>query len=212
MVGIYMIVNIKNNKVYIGQSRNIMKRISRHRCDLRRGSHKNKTLQQDFDMYGIDNFIFEALCECPLSQLNTLEQYYMICFESYSIEFGYNRQYGGDSGFPTLAAYNNIVKANLTTSCNTRNKLRKASMGNTNLLGKHHSDLTKDMIRNSLYGGDKKDYVRCVETGDTFVGITDAGHRYGVNPQGVSRCCRGKQKTCGGFHWEFIMDNVRGDK
>ena len=42
MIGIYMILNKVNNKVYIGQSKNITKRISRHRCDLRKNIHKNK--------------------------------------------------------------------------------------------------------------------------------------------------------------------------
>lgn len=207
MIGIYMILNKVNNKVYIGQSKNITKRISRHRCDLRKNIHKNKYLQLDFNKYGIDSFLFISLTPCTVEQLNTLEQYYMICFESYLTEFGYNRQYGGDLGKPTLESLKSIIIANSNTSDVTREKLRNSSKGNTNCLGKPRSEFTKNMIRNSLQvHGDTRDYIRCVETGDTFRGVTSAGNSYKVNPQGISRCCRGKQRTCGGYHWEYILE------
>ena len=46
--GIYLIRNKINNKVYIGQSRNIKQRWSRHKCDLNKGIHGNKHLQKSF--------------------------------------------------------------------------------------------------------------------------------------------------------------------
>jgi group I intron endonuclease len=47
--------------------------------------------------------------------------------------------------------------------------------------------------------------VRCVETGEVFLSIIEAGIAKGIkSPINISTVCRGKQKTCGGFHWEYI--------
>ena len=44
MTGIYSIINIVNNKRYIGQSINIEERVKRHFRELRKGIHHNHHL------------------------------------------------------------------------------------------------------------------------------------------------------------------------
>ena len=46
--GIYKITNLKNGKVYIGQSENIFIRRKQHMSALRYGSHNNKQMQKDY--------------------------------------------------------------------------------------------------------------------------------------------------------------------
>lgn len=46
--------------------------------------------------------------------------------------------------------------------------------------------------------------VRCVETGDTFKSIAEAGRWLGKHKYGINLCLLGKQKTCGGYHWERV--------
>ena len=46
--------------------------------------------------------------------------------------------------------------------------------------------------------------VKCVETNTTYSSFVEAGNAIGKHPSGISACIRGKQKTCGGFHWEVI--------
>ncbi len=46
--GIYKITNLKNNKVYIGQSENIYIRRRQHFTSLRSGRHFNKEMQKDY--------------------------------------------------------------------------------------------------------------------------------------------------------------------
>ena len=46
--------------------------------------------------------------------------------------------------------------------------------------------------------------VRCVETGEIFNSLTDAANKHKVNLGGLSNCCKGKQDTCGGFHWQLL--------
>lgn len=56
--GIYMILNTKNMKSYIGSSINLRKRKAEHFCQLRKGKHYNKHLQNAFNKYKEENFVF----------------------------------------------------------------------------------------------------------------------------------------------------------
>ncbi|AMR46918.1 endonuclease [Bacillus subtilis subsp. subtilis] len=61
MKAVYKIRNIKNGKFYIGSSANFRKRKTEHLRLLKSGSHHNKPLQEDFNTYGENNFLFEVL-------------------------------------------------------------------------------------------------------------------------------------------------------
>ena len=61
MIGIYSIKNVKNNKVYIGSSNNIEKRIKDHFRNLKNNRHSNQYLQNAYNKYGNESFIFEIL-------------------------------------------------------------------------------------------------------------------------------------------------------
>lgn len=76
MIGIYKITNKTNGKFYIGSSKNISKRFREHKLDLKKNKHKNKKLQNAFNKYGEENFIFEILEECNLENLLVLENKY----------------------------------------------------------------------------------------------------------------------------------------
>lgn len=43
--------------------------------------------------------------------------------------------------------------------------------------------------------------VKCVETGEMFVSMSEASRKYKIQPIHISECCRGIRKTAGGFHW-----------
>ena len=46
--------------------------------------------------------------------------------------------------------------------------------------------------------------VRCVETGEVYSGPTEVAKLYNIkNSYNISACCKGKQKTAGGYHWEY---------
>ena len=60
------------------------------------------------------------------------------------------------------------------------------------------------------YTGDKHPIARkviCLETKQVFGCTKDAEKWCGKT--GVSNCCRGKSKTCGGYHWQFLDDYRR---
>ena len=64
MSGIYMIRNIINNKVYIGQSSDLKDRLAHHKSSLRHNRHYSSYLQNAWNKYGEENFEFIILEEC----------------------------------------------------------------------------------------------------------------------------------------------------
>lgn len=96
-IGIYMIKNLFNNKVYIGQSTNIDRRWNDHKNKLNNNKHENLHLQESYNKYGEDNFSFEIICKCGKDELNDKEVYYINKFKSYMPENGYNLTKGGNS-------------------------------------------------------------------------------------------------------------------
>lgn len=55
--------------------------------------------------------------------------------------------------------------------------------------------------------------VLCVETGQVFGCVKDAGEWCGLkNECSISTCCKGKQKTAGGYHWMYLDDYLTESK
>ena len=64
LCGIYCIENLVNDKKYIGLSRNIEQRFSRHKNALNHNRHVNTHLQAAWNTYGENNFQFTILEIC----------------------------------------------------------------------------------------------------------------------------------------------------
>lgn len=75
--GIYKITNVINNKFYIGSAFNLNQRFNRHKRELTLNIHSNKKLQNSVNKYGIKNFKFEILANCPKEYCIKLEQYFI---------------------------------------------------------------------------------------------------------------------------------------
>lgn len=95
--GIYIIKNIKNGKVYIGQTRaGFRKRFLKHVSGFKCNSGHTQKFIDDYKIYGQDSFVFEILeIENDDSKLDNLERKYIKMFNS--VENGYNTQEGGNS-------------------------------------------------------------------------------------------------------------------
>jgi len=59
--GIFQVKNTANGKVLLGSSLNLEGPLNGHKFMLTIGAHRNKVLQQEWDEYGADKFIFEIL-------------------------------------------------------------------------------------------------------------------------------------------------------
>jgi hypothetical protein len=61
--GVYTIVNVTNETVYIGSSIDVNARLKQHISALRRGCHANHPLQRDYQAFGPDTFEARLLVE-----------------------------------------------------------------------------------------------------------------------------------------------------
>lgn len=87
--GIYKITNQKTKECYIGQAVDIASRFKQHaKCGLDIDTPAGNQLYKAMMEYGIYNFSWEVLEECPREQLNEKEQYYIDLYDSYN--YGYN--------------------------------------------------------------------------------------------------------------------------
>ena len=94
--GIYIIKNDINNKVYIGQSININKRIQEHfwKSTCTKDVSYNSALHNAIRKYGKEHFYWEVLEECEASLLDEYERKYIELYNSISPN-GYNILSGG---------------------------------------------------------------------------------------------------------------------
>lgn len=76
--GIYKIINIIDNKYYVGSSNNILRRWRTHEKNLHEKNHYNRYLQRAFNKYGIENFVFVVVEMVNVdTNLFTIEQNYL---------------------------------------------------------------------------------------------------------------------------------------
>lgn len=94
--GIYKIVNIKNEKVYIGRTTDFLKRWRDHvKCGTGSdsGAQIRNRLYEEMKKDGIENFTFEIIDRCDKESQPEREKYWIQYYKS--TEFGYNIQSGG---------------------------------------------------------------------------------------------------------------------
>ena len=96
MTGIYKITNKINNKMYIGQSKDIKKRWKQHLYEMNnKKSHSyNYELYRSMRKHGVENFSFDILEECNVEDLNRREMYWVNFYDTYFN--GYNKTLGGE--------------------------------------------------------------------------------------------------------------------
>lgn len=88
--GVYSITNKKNGKRYIGSTSNLTARWKAHRLRLKWGKHHSPHLQRAWEQDGSESFAFEAIENCPPSELASREQYWIDYFQAADDRFGYN--------------------------------------------------------------------------------------------------------------------------
>lgn len=86
--GVYGILNLFNDKIYIGSAKDIKDRFSWHYQALENGKHHSILLQRAWNKYGEDSFIFFIIAKTEDRLI--VEQYWMDRFCSYHPDSGYN--------------------------------------------------------------------------------------------------------------------------
>lgn len=97
--GIYKITNKENGHMYIGLSKNIERRFSDHKTkalNSKKQDDLDKVLYKAMRKYGVDNFTYEIIEECPEEQLKEREIYWIKYYNTYEDRNHYNETPGGD--------------------------------------------------------------------------------------------------------------------
>lgn len=124
--GIYTITNKVTGKLYIGESLDIYRRWhDEHIPQLRKNRHYNKELQNDFNKYGEENFVFEVLERYsgndPIStkaKILILESYFITQFGKAGISL-----YNAENTMVEILNGNKIPEAGNTLVCAIANVL-----------------------------------------------------------------------------------------
>jgi group I intron endonuclease len=106
----------------------------------------------------------------------------------------------------------------------TKRKLSELNKGkNHPKYGQHLSDETKEKIRHTKMGVNNPNYgksgasnpnaraVICIETNTVYGSTIEASREFGIIRSGITRCCSGKTKTAGGYHWKYADDVAPDD-
>ena len=213
---VYVHTNKIDNRKYVGQTcQNVD---SRWRDG--KGYQESPYFYNVIQKYGWDNFEHEVIAshltkeeadnfeKLLINKLNTMDRLY-----------GYNLKEGGSNGKLSEESRKKISE----TLKNIYVDKTKCAM-----YGKHHSEETKRKNSEShkgMFAGEKNYFY-----GKTYCGATNprarkiaqldmngnyirsweyirqASNELGINPAGISDCCRGKGKTSGGFKWMYLED------
>lgn len=223
MTGIYKVTNKINNKCYIGQSVDIKSRFQQHESQAynkKRNSY-NFTLYRAIRKYGIKNFSFEIIEECPKEILNEREQYWINYYDSYNN--GYNMTIGGDTSTnhkekkvkqydingKFIAEYNSIREASRVTNIDHSLIMRccKRKMKHAGEFLWSYSEnepIIPDKIRLSTRKVGQYDAItnKLIETYDSIKEATEAVN--GKSPSNIANVCHNRQSIAYGFVWRFI--------
>ena len=213
--GVYQIINTINSNQYIGSSVNLKRRKNEHFNLLRKNKHNNKHLQNSYNKYGEENFLFVILEICEKIKCVEIEQ---IHINKHKPIFNINPTAGNSLG--------------IKHSNETIEKIRNSK------IGKKKTEETKEKIRNSInklikekgcWGGagggvrteKQKEFMRThpstVKKSKPIQQLSlenkpikkwksthEIQRELGYYPIHISRCCNGLRKTSYGYKWEYI--------
>lgn len=219
---IYKYENKINGHSYIGQTNNIDKRKREHRNASQNPNHKdyNLPIHRAITKYGEDNFIFSILEECSSQVVNERERYWIAYYNSYSK--GYNATIGGQdgggyNGKKVLAfdyqdnyvkSFDNAKQAAIELGLGygvvqqVLHQQRKSCRG---YQLKYEEDPREITVYNSRQGGTIS--ILQFDKNNNFIkewkSAAEAGRTLKLDNSSITKCLKGKIKSCGGFIWKY---------
>lgn len=148
--GIYKIINVINNKFYVGSAVDLKRRKARHFSELRTGKHNNRHLQAAWQKYGEAAFVFVVVEELsPEADLLAAENVWLK--EHVGKDYCYN--IGVDATAPMLGVSGEA-------SPTWGRKRTPEELAAQNWTGKTHAPDSREKIRQHLLGKPKSAEVR----------------------------------------------------
>lgn len=170
--GIYMLLNIINNKCYIGSSKNVSKRIKDHYRELKNNTHCNNHLQSAYNKYGASKFVHIKLESVEnIEDLIDREIYWIKLKDSLNAENGYNL--GIPAKNNSLIPREETVYKQLLSFYDRFYKNNPKMSLEDFLLGKRYKDIREKIVGPGK--GNKKVFAFNKDTGEK---ITEYGSIY----------------------------------
>lgn len=149
--GIYKILNIVTEKVYIGSATELNKRIIQHKSNLNNNRHVNALLQNSWNLHGGVAFKFEIIEFCEKEKLIEREQHWMDFYKCYEKGYGYNLRPKAENNLYRKQSLEELQKrkfCNLGFRHSEQSKLRMSQSAK----GKPKSEEHKDKLRIARLG------------------------------------------------------------
>jgi len=202
---IYKVTNLVNNKIYIGQTKNLKERQRTH-LKSANGTRSNMIFHKAIRKYGIDNFKWEILYKGE-ELIDEIEVYFIHYFNSHcSNGYGYNCSYGkSNKGFKHSEEYK--LNLSIRMEGNTINLGRKRSPEEIerlrlyNLGSKRTEEvkarMNKDKIKQFIYEFTNHDLI--------FKGtLYEFANTYNLDRSNLNKLVQGKSKQYKGW---FVIQN-----
>ena len=237
--GIYKIINITNNKFYVGSAVDLKRRKSRHFSELRNGKHNNKHLQAAWVKYGEQSFIFVVVEELD-KEADLLAAENVWLKEHVGKDYCYN--IGVNATAPALGMSGELSPTwGYKHTGESLRRIAETSMGRkrseesihktiVHLIGKPRSAEVRAKISTALtgegnywYGKKRPDHgakvareVHEITTDTYYPSITVVREHFGFTPTTINRALKsGKPISRGphkGLHFEYIESAAQNRK
>lgn len=153
--GIYAIVNIANDKIYIGSALDFKDRWRLHKLALNKNKHHNRHLQSAWNRYGEQNFLFVVIEYTDW--LLEREQYWIDKLNSINSEVGYNICKAGRNRAGVKVSDETRLKLSIShlghkPSEETKRKMSESKIGNQINKDRKQNDAHKEAISKGLKG------------------------------------------------------------
>lgn len=222
MIGIYKITNTINNKCYIGQSRDIEARWTKHLSVYRCASTPECELYRAFKKYDIEAFKFEVIEECQIEELNDREIYWIEYYDSFNS--GYNMTLGGEAcnGTNDKKVYQYTISGDFVAEYKSAHEAARAlniqftnickvCRGERKTAGGFGWSYTKaesiEPIKTKRLGdGTVLQFTKEGEFIAEYSSAKEAWRQTGINDTTIGLVCKGRGKTAGGFVWKYKND------
>ena len=206
---VYLHKNLKNQKVYIGQtSQSVQKRWNNGK-----GYVSSPHFYAAIQKYGWDNFEHIILKEkLTAEEADYWEKYYISLYQSQQPEKGYNILSGGNEKLKEYwSDENNRKNQSLKRKQYFKNHPEEikeiVDRLNTFEINEKHRLFMKNNYNTSFLkqiNEKRKIQVLCIETGKVFDSLVEASKFYNISVGNISSVLSGKRKTAGGYHWKRV--------
>lgn len=177
---IYVITNLVNGKMYVGQTvMSVLARFRRHLNGAFSPNGKDFHFLRAIRLYGKENFQISILCSCSSQEeLNLMEDLYILSRDTMNPEKGYNSRRGGANGKFSEESKKRCSASKLGRKHSEESRINRSKLfrGSTHpAFGRKATDETRKKMSENRKGAKSYKYRHDVSTED-LIHLYNTGH------------------------------------